>query len=74
MIYYSEQLFRVYGVAQALDVVLLFHRNDATKAVSWLNRTAWGLGGVAPATLLTTQMGVQAVVELVGRIEHGVCQ
>ncbi|MDO2954101.1 DUF2384 domain-containing protein [Aeromonas simiae] len=42
--------------------------------MSWLNRTAWGLGGVAPATLLTTQMGVQAVVELVGRIEHGVCQ
>ncbi|WP_327786773.1 MbcA/ParS/Xre antitoxin family protein [Aeromonas caviae] len=32
-----------------------------------------GLGGVAPATLLTTQMGVQAVIDLVGRIQHGVC-
>ena len=52
---------------------LVDHYN-AIKAVSWLNRTAWGLGGVAPATLLTTQMGVQAVIDLVGRIEHGVCQ
>ncbi|MFQ2569600.1 antitoxin Xre/MbcA/ParS toxin-binding domain-containing protein [Aeromonas caviae] len=30
-------------------------------------------GGVAPAKLLATPMGVQAVVDLVGRIRHGVC-
>ncbi|WP_447834306.1 antitoxin Xre/MbcA/ParS toxin-binding domain-containing protein [Aeromonas veronii] len=65
---------RVYGVAQALDAALAFHRNDTVKTLSWLNRTAWGLGGVAPAKLLATPMGVQAVVEFVGRIEHGVCQ
>ncbi|WP_258224848.1 antitoxin Xre/MbcA/ParS toxin-binding domain-containing protein [Aeromonas sp. HMWF014] len=64
---------RVYGAAQALDAVLLFHRNDTVKGVSWLTRPAWGLGGVAPATLLTTDMGVQAVIHLVGRIQHGVC-
>jgi len=64
---------RVYGVAQALDAVLVFHRNDTVKTLSWLNRTAWGLGGVAPVTLLTTQMGVKAVIDLVGRIQHGVC-
>ncbi|MDH1846430.1 MbcA/ParS/Xre antitoxin family protein [Aeromonas caviae] len=28
---------------------------------------------MAPATLLNTPMGVQAVVNLVGRIRHGVC-
>ncbi|WP_429148189.1 antitoxin Xre/MbcA/ParS toxin-binding domain-containing protein [Aeromonas veronii] len=65
---------RVYGVAQALDAALVFHRNDTVKTLSWLNRTAWGLGGVAPAKLLATSMGVQAVVDLVGRIRHGVCQ
>ncbi|PKQ75080.1 hypothetical protein CF119_10665 [Aeromonas sobria] len=64
---------RVYGVAQALDAVLAFRRNDTAKALSWLNRPAWGLGGVAPAKLLATPMGVQAVVDLVGRIRHGVC-
>ncbi|MCY9815637.1 DUF2384 domain-containing protein [Aeromonas caviae] len=63
---------RVYGVVQALDVVLSLHRNNAARALSWLHRPAWGLGGVAPATLLTTDMGVQAVIHLVGRIQHGV--
>ncbi|WP_324826347.1 MULTISPECIES: hypothetical protein [unclassified Aeromonas] len=28
---------------------------------------------MAPATLLNRPMGVQAVVNLVGRIQHGVC-
>ncbi|MFM5384006.1 antitoxin Xre/MbcA/ParS toxin-binding domain-containing protein [Aeromonas veronii] len=64
---------RVYGVVQALDAVLSLHRNNAARALSWLHRPAWGLGGVAPATLLTTDMGVQAVIHLVGRIQHGVC-
>ncbi|WP_323968739.1 antitoxin Xre/MbcA/ParS toxin-binding domain-containing protein [Aeromonas veronii] len=64
---------RVYGVVQALEAVLVFHRNDTVKTLSWLNRTAWGLGGVAPAQLLNTPMGVQAVIDLVGRIQHGVC-
>ena len=64
---------RVYGVVQALDAALSLNKNDTAKALSWLNRPAWGLGGVAPATLLNTPMGVQAVVNLVGRIRHGVC-
>jgi putative toxin-antitoxin system antitoxin component (TIGR02293 family) len=63
---------RVYGVVQALEAVLSLHRNNTARALSWLHRPAWGLGGVAPAELLTTQMGVQAVVDLVGRIRHGV--
>jgi putative toxin-antitoxin system antitoxin component (TIGR02293 family) len=64
---------RVYGVVQALEAVLALHRNDTARALSWLHRPAWGLGGVAPAQVLNTPMGVQAVVNLVGRIEHGVC-
>ncbi|MFQ2254717.1 antitoxin Xre/MbcA/ParS toxin-binding domain-containing protein [Aeromonas hydrophila] len=63
---------RVYGVAQALDAVFVFHKNDTVKTLSWLNRTAWGLGGVAPAKLLATPMGVQAIIDFIGKIEHGV--
>ena len=65
---------RVYGVVQALEAALSLNKKDTAKALSWLNRPAWGLGGVAPATLLTTPFGAQAVVYLVGRIQHGVCQ
>ncbi|WP_288728642.1 antitoxin Xre/MbcA/ParS toxin-binding domain-containing protein [uncultured Aeromonas sp.] len=64
---------RVYGVVKAFEAVLSLHRNNAARALSWLHRPAWGLGGVAPARLLTTDMGVQAVIHLVGRIQHGVC-
>ncbi|MGL5308233.1 MAG: antitoxin Xre/MbcA/ParS toxin-binding domain-containing protein, partial [Aeromonas veronii] len=69
----TSQGARVYGVVQALYAALSLNKNDTAKALSWLNRPAWGLGGVAPATLLTTDMGVQAVIHLVGRIQHGVC-
>ncbi|MFQ2601403.1 antitoxin Xre/MbcA/ParS toxin-binding domain-containing protein [Aeromonas caviae] len=69
----TSQGARVYGVVQALDAVLSLHRNNTVKALSWLHRPAWDLGGVAPATLLTTPFGAQAVVDLVGRIQHGVC-
>jgi putative toxin-antitoxin system antitoxin component (TIGR02293 family) len=70
----TSQGTKVYSVVQALDAALSLNKNDTAKALSWLNRPAWGLGGVAPATLLNTPMGVQAVVNLVGRIQHGVCQ
>lgn len=69
----TSQGTKVYGVVQALDAALSLNKNDTAKALSWLNRPARGLGGVAPATLLNTPMGVQAVVDLVGRIQHGVC-
>ncbi|MGT4068608.1 UNVERIFIED_CONTAM: DUF2384 domain-containing protein [Aeromonas hydrophila] len=69
----TSQGARVYGVVQALDAVLSLNKQDTTKTLSWLECPAWGLGNVAPATLLNTPMGVQAVVDLVGRIQHGVC-
>ena len=69
----TSQGTKVYGVVQAFDAVLSLNKYDTTKALSWLERPAWGLGGVAPAELLKTPMGVQAVVDLVGRIRHGVC-
>ncbi|MGU5664311.1 antitoxin Xre/MbcA/ParS toxin-binding domain-containing protein [Aeromonas sanarellii] len=72
VIYYSEQLFRVYGVILALDAARSLNENDNTKSIAWLHQPAKGLGGKMPAELLSTSVGVQAVVDLVGRIEHGV--
>lgn len=68
-----EQGTRVYGVVQVLSAVLSLHERDTVGALLWLNRPAKGLNGMAPAELLVTPMGVQAVVDLVGQIEHGVC-
>ncbi|ATM00815.1 hypothetical protein CK910_21855 [Aeromonas sp. CA23] len=63
---------RVYGVIQALDAAISLHDGDPAMAISWLHCSAKGLGGEKPADVLATAMGVQAVVELIGRIEHGI--
>lgn len=68
----SDQGTRIYGVVLALDAVLSLHEGDIAKCMSWINRPAWGLGGKKPAEILTTYMGVLAVIDLVGQIEHGV--
>nr|WP_272938935.1 antitoxin Xre/MbcA/ParS toxin-binding domain-containing protein [Aeromonas veronii] len=66
---------RVYGVVQALNAAALsLNKNDTAKALSWINRPAWGLGGKRPAEVLSTALGAQAVIVLVGRIQHGVYQ
>jgi putative toxin-antitoxin system antitoxin component (TIGR02293 family) len=45
---------------------------DRGKALEWLNKPARALGGNPPATFLTTAVGAQAVIDLIGQIEHGV--
>ncbi|MFM1702944.1 MULTISPECIES: antitoxin Xre/MbcA/ParS toxin-binding domain-containing protein [Aeromonas] len=67
-----QQGSRVYGVILALDAARSLNENDNTKSIAWLHQPAKGLGGKMPAELLSTSVGVQAVVDLVGRIEHGV--
>ncbi len=51
---------RVYGVVQALEAVLFLHRNNTARALSWLHRPAWGLGGKRPAEVLSTALGARA--------------
>ncbi|WP_265177336.1 MbcA/ParS/Xre antitoxin family protein [Aeromonas veronii] len=48
------------------------HLRDTAKTMRWLTRSAWGLGGEKPADVITTPMGAQAVIDLVGRIRHGI--
>ncbi|QJT16799.1 DUF2384 domain-containing protein [Aeromonas sp. 1805] len=67
-----EQGTRIYGVIKVLDATLSLHNGDFAIAMSWLHCPAKGLGGEKPANILTTVIGVQAVVDLIGRIEYGV--
>ena len=63
---------RIHGVIQILDAAISLHGGDFAMAMSWLHCPAKGLGGEKPASVLTTAMGVQAVVDLIGRTEHGI--
>ena len=64
----SDRLFRVARIsALAIDVL-----EGEPAALRWLKRPQIGLGGRAPLTLLTTDVGRDQVEKLLLRIEHGV--
>jgi len=42
------------------------------KAVEWLRQPCPALGGIKPIELLKTAEGAQLVLDIIGRIEHGV--
>ena len=45
---------------------------DSDSALSWLQSANAALGGVAPMSLLDTDIGADSVMDMLGRIEHGV--
>ncbi|HDX8645080.1 TPA: DUF2384 domain-containing protein [Aeromonas dhakensis] len=67
-----EQGARVYNVIQVLDAAISLHNGDLAMAMTWLHCPAKGLGGEIPMNILTTASGAQAVIDLIGRIGHGV--
>lgn len=68
----QDQSARVYWLAQVLDAASSLNEGDWAKTMRWLRKPAWGLGNKPPAELLTTAAGAQAVIDLIGQIEHGV--
>ncbi|MBT8767333.1 type II RES/Xre toxin-antitoxin system antitoxin [Metapseudomonas boanensis] len=66
---HSHQLYRVARVLAAAQT--LFEGNWEA-ARMWLQEPQWGLGGRRPVELLSTEVGAEAVCDLLGRIEHGV--
>jgi putative toxin-antitoxin system antitoxin component (TIGR02293 family) len=64
----SDRLYRMARVFARARAVL----GDRARAASWLCRPNRALGGEVPVQLLDTDIGVQRVDEILGRIEHGV--
>ena len=64
----ADRLYRLARVfAHALDVF-----REREKAATWLNRPNHVLGGRTPLSLLDSDIGVEQVNDLLGRIEHGI--
>jgi putative toxin-antitoxin system antitoxin component (TIGR02293 family) len=64
----SERLFRVARViARSEDVFV-----DLANGFVWLKDPNISLGGVMPISLLDTETGAEMVMDVLGRIEHGV--
>lgn len=67
-----EQSARVYTLARVIGAACELFNHDNARLAQWLNKPAKGLGGKKPAELLSTPAGAEAVLTLVGRLEHGV--
>jgi putative toxin-antitoxin system antitoxin component (TIGR02293 family) len=63
--------------AKVLRVARVTHRaitvfGDRAKALAWLKSSNRALGAASPVSLLDTDLGAEAVLDTLGRIEHGV--
>jgi putative toxin-antitoxin system antitoxin component (TIGR02293 family) len=63
----SERVLRFARVVErARDII------GEARAAAWLQRPNRALGGVAPLSLLDTDIGAQEVEDVLGRIEYGI--
>ncbi|EKP0311577.1 type II RES/Xre toxin-antitoxin system antitoxin [Aeromonas sp. 23P] len=67
-----EQSGKLYLFARVVDAAMRLFGQDKAAALSWLNSPARALGGQTPMQMLTSPTGAEAVVDLIGQIEHGV--
>lgn len=65
----SDRLLRA---ARLFGKALQLFEGDRDAAVEWLTTAQPALGGGVPLDLARTELGVQEVERLVGRLEHGV--
>jgi len=68
----TEESDRLYRFASVLEATLNLFEDDADAAHRWLFHPVRGLGGKRPVDMVTTSGEAGAVLNLIGRLEHGV--
>ncbi|WP_100551017.1 type II RES/Xre toxin-antitoxin system antitoxin [Caedibacter taeniospiralis] len=63
---------RLYRYAEVYKATLDLFEGHNEKAKSWLQTSVAGLGGKRPVEMLRTSAETEAVLDLIGRLEHGV--
>lgn len=67
-----EHSGKIYILVKVLDATKSLFDGDMSVVIKWLNSPARALDGECPIQMLSTPTGAEAVLELIGRIEHGV--
>jgi putative toxin-antitoxin system antitoxin component (TIGR02293 family) len=67
----TDESERVLRLAQVYDMAFNVFGSQE-KAESWLKKVARGLGGKIPLEYADTDLGAHEVINLLGRIDHGV--
>ncbi|WP_233266249.1 type II RES/Xre toxin-antitoxin system antitoxin [Cobetia sp. L2A1] len=63
---------RLYRFAEVYKSAVDLFEGDKAKAKEWLLSPVRGLGGRRPVEMVATTAGAEAVLDLIGRLEHGV--
>ncbi|MGK3141341.1 type II RES/Xre toxin-antitoxin system antitoxin [Pantoea sp. C2G6] len=67
-----DQSGRIYMLIRVLSAASKLFRDDRQRLAQWLETPAKALGGRKPAEMTTTVAGAEAVINLIGQLEHGV--
>jgi len=68
----QDESDRLYRFAEVLKAASDLFEGDMPEATKWLNYPVRGLGGRRPMAMLATSAETEAVLDLIGRLEHGV--
>lgn len=71
-VFSTGQSVRLYMFIKTLEAALQLFDGDDSSALQWLKLPSNALGGESPIQMLRTPLGTEAVMDLIGRIEHGV--
>ncbi len=63
---------RLYRFAEVYKNAVDLFEGDRQRANTWLLNPVRGLGGQRPVEMIATTAGAEAVLDLIGRLEHGV--
>lgn len=67
-----EESDRLYRLALVFITACDLFEGDLEATRQWLRRPASGLGGAQPSDMIATSAETAAVLDLIGRLEHGV--
>ena len=63
---------KVYRLLRIIDAATELFSGNQNNAIAWCRKKARGLGSRAPIEMVKTSAGTEAVLDYIGRIEHGV--
>ncbi|KAA0262738.1 MAG: type II RES/Xre toxin-antitoxin system antitoxin [Hafnia alvei] len=67
-----EQSESIARLVRVMNAAIALFEDDKEQAIHWLTHPVRALGQTAPASLISTESGAIAVLNLIGRLEHGV--
>lgn len=68
----SDESDKLYRFTDVLVAAIALFEGNQDEAIIWLQSNIKGLGENRPLDMLSTSAGCDAVIDMIGRLEHGV--